>query len=205
MPPVPDRSIALSNLPDEELARYAAAGQLNCFEELLTRYRDRVYRICYRCAGNTEDAEDWAQECFLRAYRQLSRYDASLPFTPWLLRVVSNTCVNLIKTRKRRQQWMELGLRDEVIAMAALDPLARALASEEERRALRAVEELPPEMRVAVVLRVLEDLTFRELSEALGVPLQTAATRVRRALARVRESLRHAGRDAGESRGEVDE
>jgi RNA polymerase sigma-70 factor (ECF subfamily) len=55
------------DLPDEILARRAAEGRTDCFEEILSRYRDRVYRICYRMAGNAEDAEDWAQECFVIA------------------------------------------------------------------------------------------------------------------------------------------
>lgn len=87
-----------SYLPDELLARRAAMGRIDDFEELLRRYRTRVYRICYRMAGNAEDAEDWAQECFVRAYSQLGRYNASRPFAPWLMRVTTNTCVNLAKS-----------------------------------------------------------------------------------------------------------
>lgn len=183
-----------SRLPDEVLARRAAAGHLDCFEELLARYRDRVYRLCYRSAGNAEDAEDWAQECFVRAYRQLERYDPALPFAPWLLRVVGNTCINLAKARTRRQERLELGLAEERPGVAlAPDPLDAVLAGEKERAVLAAVEALPPLMREAVVLRVLEELSFRELAEVLGVPLQTAATRVRRALAQVRERLVRSG------------
>ncbi len=194
MLPPPEREAVPSRLPEEELARRAAVGELDCFEELLARYRDRVYRICYRSAGTAEDAEDWAQECFVRVYRQLGRYDASLPLTPWLLRVVANSCINQAKTRERRQKRMDLGLPDETATRpAGPDPLDRVVAAEEERLALLAVEELPPALRVAVVLRVLEGLSFRELAGVLGVPLQTAATRVRRALALVRERLARDG------------
>src|SRR5687768_15809701 len=104
----PGRSAIVSRLPDEDLARRAAAGHLDCFEELLSRYRDRVYRLCYRSAGNAEDAEDWAQECFLRAYRQLGRYDPAQPFAPWLLRVATNACINLATARDRRQKRVQL-------------------------------------------------------------------------------------------------
>ena len=183
-------------LPDEELARRAAAGRLDGFEELLGRYRDRVYRICYRSAENSEDAEDWAQECFIRTYRYLHRYDPQLPFEPWLLRIVYNTCVNLAKSRSRR---LTPRGRPPVLEITHLgenaelgqspDPLDRAVCAEEERQALRAVEALPPDMRMAVVLRVLEDLSFREVGEVLGVPLQTAASRVRRALDLIRKEM----------------
>jgi RNA polymerase sigma-70 factor (ECF subfamily) len=183
-----------SHSPDELLARRAATGHLEAFEELLGRYRNRVYRICYRMAGNAEDAEDWAQECLVRVYRQLGRYDPELPFAPWLLRVVSNTCINLAKTRIRRQEKVELGLEEDTEALSlAPDPLHAALSGEEGRHVRGAVRLLPPPLRQAVVLRVLEELSFRELSEALGVPLQTAASRVRRGLLQVRERLENAG------------
>jgi len=187
---------------DEALAGRAAGGDLDAFEELLARYRDRVFRICLRCAGNHEDAEDWAQECLVRVFRQLHRYQPTRPFTPWLLRVVANTCVNLGKARLRRHGRLQLGLDDGLpIACRAPGPAARAIAAGDQRDALRAVDDLPPEMRVAVILRVLEELTFRELGEALGVPLPTAASRVRRALQRTRTALRAASDRASGERG----
>src|SRR5205823_14825096 len=125
--------------------------------------------------------------------RQLGRYDPSSPFVPWLLRVGSNTCINLARMRARRQGGVELGL-DEAIETEAVgaDPARVALAGEEARRVRSAMASLPPLLRQAVILRVLEDLSFRELAEALGVPLQTAASRVRRALMQVRERLERA-------------
>jgi RNA polymerase sigma factor (sigma-70 family) len=193
MPLATEELLVRSHLPDELLARRAAAGRLEDFEELLRRYRNPVYRICYRSAGNAEDAEDWAQECFVRAYQKLGSYDPTLPFTPWLLRVVANTCINLAKTRTRRQGRLELGLseEDEYVAPDA-DPAQAALAGHEARQVRDAIEGLPPLLRQAVVLRVLEELSFRELAEVLGVPLQTAAARVRRALIQVRERLERA-------------
>src|SRR6266852_1555375 len=144
----------ISRLPDEILARRAAAGRLDCFEELLTRYRDRVYRICYRSAGNAEDAEDWAQECLLRVHDQLDRYDPAQPFSPWLLRVVSNACINLAKARARPQERLELGLSEETAGAGfAPDPLDAVLSGEEAQAVLAAIDALDPALREAVVLR----------------------------------------------------
>jgi RNA polymerase sigma-70 factor (ECF subfamily) len=190
LPPATGGTVLGSHQPDELLACRAAAGRTDDFEELLRRYRSRVYRICYRMAGNAEDAEDWAQECLVRVYRQLGRYDPELPFAPWLMRVVANACINLAKTRSRRQSWVDLGLDEETERVApASDPAQAVLTGEEGRRIRAAVVGLPPALRQAVVLRVLEELSFRELAEALGVPLQTAASRVRRALLQVRQKL----------------
>jgi RNA polymerase sigma-70 factor, ECF subfamily len=182
-----------SQLSDALLASRAAAGHQEDFEVLRHRYRNRVYRICYRMAGNAEDAEDWAQECLVRVYRQLGRYDPELPFAPWLMRVIANTCVTLARSRARRQERVELGLDEEsgVVSLAP-DPLQAALSGEEGRQVRAAVRLLPPLLRQAVVLRVLEEMSFRELAEVLGVPLQTAASRVRRGLLQVREQLERA-------------
>jgi RNA polymerase sigma-70 factor, ECF subfamily len=178
------------HLPDELLARRAAGGRLEDFEELLRRYRTRVYRICLRMAGNSEDAEDWAQECFVRVYGQLARYDARQLFAPWLMRVVTNTCINLAKARNVRQGRLELGLdEDRGLAATTPDPLHVALHTDEARQIQAAVAQLEPHLQQAVALRVLEGLSFHELAETLGVPLQTAASRVRRALNQVRQRL----------------
>lgn len=179
-----------THLPDELLADRAAAGHLEEFEELVRRYRRPVYGICYRMAGNGEDAEDWAQECFIRVYRQLGAYNPRLPFRPWLLRVVSNACLNLAKSRalhRSRLEWDASPEHDPPAPHA--DPAQILLAGEEQRRVSAALERLPPLLRQAVVLRVQEELSFRELAETLGVPLQTAAARVRRALLQVRAQL----------------
>jgi RNA polymerase sigma-70 factor, ECF subfamily len=175
---------------DEILAHQAAQGDLVAFEQLLARHRDRVYRFCYRMAGNPEDAEDWAQECFVRTFRQLGRYDPTLPFVPWLLRVVSNPCLNLAKQRGRQQSHVQPGLQEQ-FQMADLegDPLHQTLSAVEAQAVRAAIDALSPPLREAVVLRVLEGLSFREIAQVLDVPLQTAATRVRRALQQVREEL----------------
>jgi RNA polymerase sigma factor (sigma-70 family) len=182
-----------SHLLDELLAGRAAAGRREEFEELLRRYRNRVYRLCYQMAGNAEDAEDWAQECLVRVHQQLGRYDPEQPFAPWLLRVVANTCINLAKTRTRRQGKSEPGpdAESETISLAP-DPLKAALSAEGEHQVREAIRLLPPRLRQAVVLRVSAELSFRELAEVLGVPLQTAASQVRRGLMQIRERLARA-------------
>jgi RNA polymerase sigma-70 factor, ECF subfamily len=176
------------HLSDEILARRAAEGKMECFEELLARYRDQVYRICYRMAGNAEDAEDWAQECFVRAYCQLRLYRPSLPFQPWLLKVAVNTCINLSKKRTRQRVLLCVEA-PETKGEGEDDPLRLLLATQETQTARQAVDALASPYREAIVLRVLEGLSFREIAQVLGVPLQTAASRVRRALEQVRVHL----------------
>jgi RNA polymerase sigma-70 factor (ECF subfamily) len=141
-------------------------------------------------AGNAEDAEDWAQECFVHVYRQLAHYNPRLPFAPWLLHVVSNRCINLAKARHARQGNMQSRYEEErELAGTAPDPLQVALRTDDVRQIHAAVASLAPPLRQAVALRIGEGLSFHELAQTLGVPLQTAASRVRRALMQIRERL----------------
>ena len=180
----------MSHLPDEILARRASTGKRECFEELLERYRVRVYRICYRVAGNAEDAEDWTQECFVRIHQNLGAYSADRPFAPWLLRVVSNTCINLGKARIRRESRVQVGFEsEEHRASPAEDPLCRAIAMAEKQEIYEALDTLSPLVRQTLILWAQEDLTFRELGETLGVPLPTVSARVQRALLHLRARL----------------
>lgn len=180
----------MSHLPDEVLARRAVSGKIECFEELLLRYRIRVYRLCYRMSGNGEDAEDWTQECFVRVYQNLNGYSSERPFVPWLLRVVSNTCINLAKSRTRRESRITVGLDSrEELASESGDPMDIVISTSENQEIQDALSTLSPIVRQTLILWAQEDLTFRELGEALGVPLPTVSARVHRALAQLREQL----------------
>ena len=120
--------------PELEMDRIFGAGLLE--------------RIPAGMAGNPDDAEDWAQDCFVRVFRQLGTYNPDMPFTPWLMRVVSNTCINLAKARAGRRSRIEFSLdanEEETMASHAPDPLDVTLNREEERRVRKAVDSLPPQ------------------------------------------------------------
>jgi RNA polymerase sigma-70 factor (ECF subfamily) len=106
------------------------------------------------------------------------------------MRVASNACINLAKSRQIRQEQVQVGLQDDwEPAGPARDPLQVAIRTDEARQIQAAVSCLAPDLRQAVALRVVDGLSFSELADTLGVPLQTAASRVRRALIQIREKL----------------
>jgi RNA polymerase sigma-70 factor (ECF subfamily) len=141
-------------------------------------------------SGNAEDAEDWTQECFVRVYQNLGAYSAGRPFAPWLLRVVSNTCINLGKARARRESRVQVGLAtEEERASSAGDPLRGAMAMAEKQEIHEALDTLSPLVRQTLILWAQEDLTFRELGEVMGVPQPTVSARVQRALLQLRARL----------------
>ncbi|MEO6907581.1 MAG: sigma-70 family RNA polymerase sigma factor [Abditibacteriaceae bacterium] len=175
---------------DEGLAAKAALGDADSFERIVTRYQQRVYRLCYRYAGNADDAEDWAQESLVRIYRNLHYYNAELPFAPWAMRVAANTCINQSKKRLRHDQHLKID-EDELEEYSTHDagPLQSAINAEEKQAVLNAIATLPPLMKQALTLRMSHEMPFHEIAETLDIPLQTAATRVRRALDKLRKIL----------------
>ncbi len=175
---------------DEKLAEQATQGDVASFEEIVNRYQQRVYRLCYRYAGNPDDAEDWAQESLVRVYRNLHQYNAEFPFAPWAMRVAANVCLNQSKKRLRHDQHLKIDEEElEEYSGHEPGPLQSTINAEERQAVLDAIDTLPPLMKQALTLRMSREMPFQEMAETLDIPLQTAATRVRRALMKVRKIL----------------
>ena len=173
---------------DERLAARAAAGDRTAFEALVTRHRKAVYRLCWAAAGNHADADDAAQETFVRLYRALPSYDPGRPFLPWLRRIAWNCGLS---ARRDRQAGVPVVSGEELPDPAdpAEGPEAEAVAKEERRRVAAAVSELPAELRTVLVLRVVDGLSYAEIAEAAGIPAGTVMSRLSRARERLASAL----------------
>jgi len=167
---------------DRELVARSRSGDPAAFGVLVRRYQRRLFALGLRYFRETADADDLVQETFLRAWRALDRYDESRPFAPWLFRIASNWALTQLETRKRR------GVEplDENLHWGGPSPAESAEARERRRALERAVGELPAEQRVVLHLRVAEGLSYREIADALDLPIGTVMSR----LARARETLR---------------
>ena len=137
---------------------------------------------------HAEDAEDAAQDGFVKAWRALGRFRPGEPFAPWLLRIVANEAKNRRRSAGRRAR-LALRAQNEFSGGAAPPPESTVVAAEQRTRLLEAVERLPDEQRDVVVCRYLLDLSERETAEVLGLPLGTAKSRLSRALARLEEGV----------------
>ena len=144
-----------------------------------------AYRTAYAITRSPEDAEDVVQSAFLKAARSLHRFRAGSPFRPWLLTIVGNEARNLRRTVLRRLRLVERAAREAPAQSVG----SSAVADEERRRLLAAVEGLPPDDRLVIVGRYFVGLTLEETAAALGVGLGAAKMRVARALERLRGSL----------------
>lgn len=180
---------ASAAMTDEDLARKAKGGEGWAFVELAHRCQHVVYRIAYRFAGTAEDADDLCQDCFIRAYRQLGKYDHRRPFKPWLIRVCSNVCLNWAKSHRRERDKEEpLG---ETEYPNDAESLESTVVKKMERQAvLRALNEVSPDVRLLLVLRFVQGLTLREIAEQTGIKLPTVAFRIAKGIERLRERLR---------------
>ncbi len=172
--------------PDSLWVEQTLAGDQDAFGNLVLRYERDVFNLTYRMLNNRGEAEDAAQEAFLRAYANLDRYDPARPFKTWLLSIASNHCIDRI--RRRRLTW--LSLEEPLPPHPALTsdvpgPEESALDHERSEEVQALLDELSPEYRIAVVLRYWYDLSYAEIAEMLN----TTESAVKSRLFRARQAL----------------
>jgi len=177
-------------LDDAELVERAAAGDLGAYDEIVRRYQGLLFRAAYLVSGGADEAEDAAQEAFVKAYRSLHRFRRGSPLRPWLLRIVTNEARNRRRSASRRTGLALRAAEDRRLAGdAAPSPEAAALEREDRERLLAAVNELGDGERMAIAYRFFLGLDEAETASALGVARGTVKSRVSRGLARLRLEL----------------
>ena len=172
---------------EADLLAKAQGGNLFAFEEIVKRYERRVYGVALRIVRRHDVADDVAQEAFIRAHQALASFDRSRPFGPWICRIAANLAVNHVRSPEAREQALPEGHAET--PAAAPDPLGGVLEAEAQRLLLRALAELPAEQRAVFVLRVSEELSYKEIALALGIQIGTVMSRLARAREKLRESL----------------
>jgi RNA polymerase sigma factor (sigma-70 family) len=179
---------------DAELVERVRGGETRHFEELVARYQDQVYALALRFLRSPGDAEDLAQEAFLRAFRGLEGFKGEARFSTWLYRVTWNLCADWLRRHRRPGREGGTGLEEAAeLADGRSDLEGGLLASEEKRAVRRSVDELDEKYRAVVVLLYYQKLSYEEIAAVLGLPLKTVETRLYRARRLLRESLERQG------------
>ena len=175
-------------LDDAELAERAKGGDVHAYEALVATYQQLAFRVAYLITRDEGEAQDAAQDAFVRAYYALDRFRSGSSFKPWLLRIVSNQARNRRRSAGRR---LELANRvgSRPSGDAAPSPEATALEDEARTELLDAMEHLRDEERIAVIYRYFLDLSESEMAEAMGCRPGTVKSRLSRALTHLRELL----------------
>ena len=179
---------------DEELVARATAGDLESFNQLVTRWERPIYALAYRTLGREEEARDVVQEAFLRAYRGLKGFKGEAKFSSWLYRITLNLCRDWIR-KERRAPLVQVPEGTDAVDLA--DQRVAPSESVEELVARRemsdavakAMAELPEEQRTAIMLKEYHGLTFQEIADQLDCPLSTVKTRLYQGLSVLRRRL----------------
>ena len=172
---------------DQQLVERVQAGDKAAFDVLVRKYQHRVLKLVGRFVSDAAEAEDVAQEAFLKAYRALASFRGDSAFYTWLYRIAINTAKNALVSNRRRPVDFDLDLQDpeQYDRHARLkegDTPEGVLLTEEIRNVVeRAMEQLPEDLRTAIVLRELEGLSYEEIAEAMDCPVGTVRSRIFRA------------------------
>jgi len=146
-----------------------------------------VYGAALRIVRRHEVADDVAQEAFIRAHRALHTFDVTRPFGPWICRIAANLAINHLRSRPAREEPLPEGHLETPSSSAG--PLEGLLDGEARQVLVRALERLPEEQRAVFTLRVFEDLSYKEIAEALAINLGTVMSRLSRARRKLVEAL----------------
>lgn len=168
-------------MTDDAIIHQVLAGNVEAFARLVDRHYDRCARIATRVLGNREDAEEAVQDAFLRAYRALDSYENRERFSAWLTRILINQCRTMNARVSRRDQLFSD--MDAAAAGAYAEPECVDDAWPDLERAL---SQLPPDQREAIVLRYADDLSYDEMARITGAGQSALKMRVQRAFARLR-------------------
>jgi RNA polymerase sigma-70 factor, ECF subfamily len=182
-------------MPHTDAAAVALAreGDSDAFRALVDRHSRAVYRLAHRMTGNSQDAEDVVQETFLKAYRQLGRFESRANFSTWLHRIAVNCSIDLIRGRKNQEMGHDANDLDTLDAVddQRVDPSPERLmlSTEVQERVGRAMEGLTAMERAAFMLRHFEGQSIEEISAALGLKANAAKHSIFRAVRKMRLAL----------------
>ena len=161
------------------------------FEELIRQYEKKVYSLCFRMCGNSEDAEEAAQDAFLALWRGIDRFRQESSLSTWIYRLATNACIDTL--RRRKKQSGSVSLDDEELFVDAVDTSPQPQETVERREAQKLLQEglsaLPEEYRKVLILREIEGLSYTEIAESASIELGTVKSRISRGRSLLRNFL----------------
>ncbi len=181
--PDPNSVVASLSAPasDAEIIALCLRGEASAWEAIVARFRRRVFHIAYKFTGRHDEAEDLTQEIFLKLFKSLDKFRRDADFSTWLSSVARHYCIDHYRARKREREVLVDDLLAFDRAPASYGNPQRAIEETDSKALLRrGLDQLPPKLREAVVLRDLQGLTYQEMADRLGLPEGTVKSRINR-------------------------
>jgi len=170
---------------DRDLILRARRGETEAYGELVTRYQTNIFNVCHRILRDRVEAEDMAQEAFMRAYDRLNTFDLGRDFAPWMRRVAANVCLNHLSSQKPTSE-----LKEEQDADSSQRPDEQVEVKERSEQIRVALTSLPPHYRVVVELRHYQEMSYEEIATELNIPLSDVKSHLFRARKLLAEKLK---------------
>jgi RNA polymerase sigma-70 factor, ECF subfamily len=191
--------VELSPKQVEGLVGRAQAGDALAFDDLVELYKDKIYSYVARMVGDPSEAEDIAQEAFVKAYRNIKSFRGASSFQTWLYRIAGNLTIDAVRRRRRRENTFSLDapldgeegqITRELEDVSLPGPSGRLETAELQRYVHHAIQELSPKLRSVMILYELQGLSYEEIAEILHCPLGTVKSRLFNARMELKEKLK---------------
>lgn len=173
-------------------------GDQSAFEEIVELYKTNVFYICYRMIGNRYEAEDLAQEAFIRAYLNIESFDQKKKFSTWLYRIATNLTIDFLRKRKPDYSLdADIGGSDGLTLYTQIEsndalPEEQVEGLEFQQWIHKEILKLPPKYRSVIVLKYIDELSLKEISDILNIPIGTVKTRIHRGREALRKQIKKA-------------
>lgn len=179
-------------IPDDVLVHKTVEGDVEAFNELVSRHHTRIYGLTKKMLGNIEDAEDATQETFLQAYKSIKSFRFQSKFGTWLYQVALNTCKQHLRKSKYRDKLIE-AYTEESAAHEVSDereiPERQIIKTEQQAQVQAAIDRLPPKQREIVTLYYLQHFKYKEIAEILNCSIGTVSSRLNLAMQNLKRKL----------------
>ena len=181
-----ERKSALKRFNDYELVKQSINGDEDAFAELLTRYKNLVYSVILRMVNDMEDANDLAQEVFIKVYKNLDKYQLEYKFSTWLIRITTNHVIDY--RRKKKQETVSM---DDMVYEPAnnITPEKEYISREEKQGLAEVIGDLPDIYKIPIVLYHQQGLRYQEIADIIGEPLSKVKNRIFRGRKMLKEKL----------------
>ncbi len=179
----------MKSLTDYELIEESIKGNHDCFSELISRYKNLVYSIVLRMVKDNEEANDLAQEVFIRIYQNLDKYRPEFKFSTWIMRITTNICID--NRRKKRAEFVQIDENLELQCDYKDSPEETLLRKERRKKISEALEALPDMYKIPIILYHKNGLSYAEISKQINEPLTKIKNRIFRGRKMLKELLNY--------------